>query len=152
MFVAAGEASWQLESVYIILGIVIIIVGSLVAWLGSFTLYGFGELIERATSIDKKLAAQNSLLNKLHISTPAVPATHSNPQPIQKEQSNRPSHPAIEQPATKPEPVVKEAPPTVESKPVNAYNESELQILKSLLQEGKLSEEEYQNCLSNLQK
>lgn len=70
MFVAAAEASWQYESTYITLGIVIIVVGPLGSWVGSFVLYGFGELINHANSIDHKLAAQNALLNRLQFSSP----------------------------------------------------------------------------------
>ena len=38
-------------------GILMIIVGPLLSWLSSLTLYGFGELISRAVSIDEKLDA-----------------------------------------------------------------------------------------------
>ena len=38
-------------------GVLIIVLGALGSWLGSLTLYGFGELIERTVSIDDKLSA-----------------------------------------------------------------------------------------------
>ena len=38
-------------------GILVIVLGALGSWLGSLTLYGFGELIERTVSIDDKLSA-----------------------------------------------------------------------------------------------
>ena len=34
-------------------GIVIALLGSLVSWISSFLLYGFGELIEKVTAIEK---------------------------------------------------------------------------------------------------
>ena len=40
-------------------GIVILIVGPICSWLGSLMTYGFGELIERAKSIDEKLSKPN---------------------------------------------------------------------------------------------
>lgn len=39
-------------------GILVIILGALGSWIGSFTMYGFGELVDRAMSIDDKLSAQ----------------------------------------------------------------------------------------------
>ena len=38
-------------------GILVIVLGALGSWLGSLTLYGFGELICRTVSIDDKLSA-----------------------------------------------------------------------------------------------
>lgn len=40
-------------------GIVIIILGLLVSWVGAFFTYGFGEMIERVQSIDNKLTSPN---------------------------------------------------------------------------------------------
>jgi len=36
--------------------VLIILFGSLISWISSFCLYGFGELIERVVSIDEKLS------------------------------------------------------------------------------------------------
>ena len=36
-------------------GVIIIVVGSLLSWIGSFVLYGFGELICRTSAIDEKI-------------------------------------------------------------------------------------------------
>ena len=44
MFVAAGEMRYG-GGTYVALGFVVIIVGSLGSWIGSFFMYGFGELI-----------------------------------------------------------------------------------------------------------
>ena len=48
-----------------IIGIVILIVGPLVSWLGNFCLYGFGKLIEKSTASEKMLASINDRLNAL---------------------------------------------------------------------------------------
>lgn len=40
----------------LICGILIIIAGALIFWISGFTMYGFGELIDRTASIDKKLS------------------------------------------------------------------------------------------------
>ena len=45
----------------ILQGVFVMIVGCILSWIGSFLLYGFGELIDRATSIDECL--QNILYN-----------------------------------------------------------------------------------------
>ena len=41
-------------------GWVILILGPLFSWIGSFVLYGFGELIDRVVSIDEKIEGNNS--------------------------------------------------------------------------------------------
>lgn len=40
----------------IILGVLTIVVGSLLSWISSFLLYGFGELIENSTILKEKFA------------------------------------------------------------------------------------------------
>ena len=40
----------------IILGVLTMVVGSLLSWISSFLLYGFGELIENSTIIKEKFA------------------------------------------------------------------------------------------------
>lgn len=42
----------------ILAGILVIVLGVLGSWLGSLTMYGFGELVERAMNIDDKLSAR----------------------------------------------------------------------------------------------
>ena len=37
-------------------GVLILVAGCLISWIGSFFTYGFGELIERTVSIDNRLA------------------------------------------------------------------------------------------------
>lgn len=41
-------------------GVLILVGGCLLSWIGSFFTYGFGELIERTVSIDEQLAGGSS--------------------------------------------------------------------------------------------
>ena len=43
-----------------LIGILTIVVGSLASWIGSFSLYGFGELIEKATEIAENTRPVNT--------------------------------------------------------------------------------------------
>lgn len=40
----------------LVIGILVALIGSLAAWLGSFLLYGFGELIANTTEIKEEMA------------------------------------------------------------------------------------------------
>lgn len=52
MFVQAGETYYRGErTTLIITGILVMTVGSLLSWVSSFVLYGFGELVENSTYI-----------------------------------------------------------------------------------------------------
>lgn len=44
---------------YVITGLLVMIIGSLISWIGSFTLYGFGELVENSC-IQTELALRNA--------------------------------------------------------------------------------------------
>ena len=68
-------------------GWTMLFVGPLLSWVGSFVLYGFGELIDRAVSIDEKLSAG---INKDDIANPPVPAQEK------VEEKAKPSAPAQE--------------------------------------------------------
>lgn len=46
------------EEIFILFGVLTAIVGSLTSWIGSFLLYGYGELIDKVTQIDRKLNSQ----------------------------------------------------------------------------------------------
>ena len=41
-------------------GILVIAIGSLFSWVGSFCLYGFGELIEKTTEIAENTRSSNT--------------------------------------------------------------------------------------------
>lgn len=65
MFVQAGEAYSSAErTVLVITGLAIIIVGSLMSWIGSFLLYGFGELVESTSIIRKNLSEISTSVNR----------------------------------------------------------------------------------------
>ena len=54
---AAGGSGYSgfTDSATIVLGILTIIVGSISSWVGSFVLYGFGELVENSSAIKYEL-------------------------------------------------------------------------------------------------
>ena len=150
MFLVAGDA-WRYDRVSLItLGLITLMVGPLASWISSIMLYGFGELIDRASSIDNQLTMQNTLLSELQLSV----STETEPkQPGQPKQ-----HPApVNHSAASPQPILNkpsatEADTATSAAQQETYDDFELQVLKSLLEEGKLSEEEYQNCISGLKK
>ena len=47
------------------IGVIIILLGCLLSWVGSFTLFGFGELISYNIEIKNKISAQNKMLGAL---------------------------------------------------------------------------------------
>ena len=49
------------------LGLVALVGGSVLSWIGSFFAYGFGELIERTCSIDDKLSKAGSSVSTMII-------------------------------------------------------------------------------------
>lgn len=62
------------------IGAVVLIVGSLLSWLGSLTLYGFGELIETAASINQKLSSTENAIKAIK---PVVHVPQANVPPAQ---------------------------------------------------------------------
>ena len=52
----------------------ITLAGIVVSWLGSLVLYGFGELVDRAISIDNKLGIPHSPASQAVSSVPVSPA------------------------------------------------------------------------------
>ena len=58
MFVKAGD-SYYAEGLFMSLGFVFLIVGPIISIINGMLLYGFGELIEKAISIDTKLENNN---------------------------------------------------------------------------------------------
>lgn len=43
------------DTATIVLGVITIVVGSIASWVGSFVLYGFGELVENSSAIKNEL-------------------------------------------------------------------------------------------------
>lgn len=60
LLIASYNVYW-LENLYRTLGCTFLLAGPLVFWLSSLMLYAFGELIDRARSIDQTLKAQNGM-------------------------------------------------------------------------------------------
>lgn len=54
--VTIGLVLFGIDDDMIPVGVVIMVVGSLISWIGSFLLYGFGELIEKTCLIEERLA------------------------------------------------------------------------------------------------
>lgn len=122
-------ALWCANSYYqstIVPGFIVLIVGSVGSWLSSLFTYGFGELIDRVTSIDEKQASQRIYLQTLSESHSTI--IHS--------LSLLTEH--IKQ-------AIKESTGTKTT--TNSFSVSELQSLKKMHEEGNLSDEEYQACL-----
>lgn len=123
-------ALWCANSYYqptIVPGFIVLIVGSVGSWLSSLFTYGFGEIIDRVTSIDEKQASQSFYLQTLSESHSTI--IHS--------LSLLTEH--IKQTA------IKESTGTKTT--TNSFSVSELQFLKKMHEEGNLSDEEYQACL-----
>ena len=55
-------------------GIAVMILGSLLSWVGSFTLYGFGELVENSSVIRYELQSRKSSPSSVGESAPRVMA------------------------------------------------------------------------------
>ena len=55
MFVMVGEAPYGTEVFYFGLGIAFLFVGPLLSWIGSFFVYGFGELIDKICDIERNI-------------------------------------------------------------------------------------------------
>jgi len=47
-----GEEVFEYDAAF---GVIMLIVGPIIAWVSSWITYGFGELIEKASSIDRKM-------------------------------------------------------------------------------------------------
>lgn len=45
---------------FIFIGIIVTLLGFLISWMGSWLLYGYGELIQRCINIDKKLSGTHN--------------------------------------------------------------------------------------------
>lgn len=121
-------ALWCANSYYqptIVPGFIVLIVGSVGSWLSSLFTYGFGELIDRVTSIDEKQASQSFYLQTLSESHSTIIHSLS----LLTEHIK----------------AIKESTGTKTT--TNSFSVSELQFLKKMHEEGNLSDEEYQACL-----
>ena len=55
--VVAGLAVIAFDGDYFLIGVIITVVGAVMAWLSSLMLYGFGELIDKASEIERNTRA-----------------------------------------------------------------------------------------------
>ena len=62
--IGLGSSSYYNGDTMAVMGCVVMIVGSLVSWIGSFFAYGFGELIENTTVIAELAAKADAEKNK----------------------------------------------------------------------------------------
>lgn len=63
VMIGFGSSSYDGDTM-VVMGCVVMIVGSLVSWIGSFFAYGFGELIENTTVIAELAAKADAEKNK----------------------------------------------------------------------------------------
>ena len=54
----SGIVVISIDDDHALAGIMIIVIGALLSWISSFTLYGFGELIDQTQEINKKLSGE----------------------------------------------------------------------------------------------
>lgn len=47
------------DSATVVYGIIVIVVGSLLSWIGSFVLYGFGELVDNSSKLVELKSNEN---------------------------------------------------------------------------------------------
>ena len=132
-------------------GWTMLFVGPLLSWVGSFVLYGFGELIDRAVSIDEKLSAG---INKDDIANPPVPAQEkveekakpSVPAQEKGEEKAKPSAPAQE----KVEEKAKPSAPAQEKGEEKAKPEAGLDILQKSSRSKGVNPEDIPHALAQL--
>lgn len=60
VLLSTGASGREPNIPMIIIGFVVMIIGSLLSWLGSLGLYGFGELVEKTSEIASTLTAGNA--------------------------------------------------------------------------------------------
>ncbi len=98
-------------------GLIVLVVGCLLSWVGSFCLYGFGELIDRAKSIDAALEDLHAALSERSDDTPR-PAPVKEPE-VTVTTEPKPETPPQEEilPEEDPEPAEQEETEAEETKP-----------------------------------
>ena len=65
IFVILGFFIASIDEEFVILGIIIIVVGALICWISSFTLYGFGEIIEQLQFSNRNMNVLYQFLKQL---------------------------------------------------------------------------------------
>ena len=62
--VVIGTVQISVDETYIFSGIIVILMGSLVSWLSSFLLYGFGKLIDNTDILVAASIGKNGIVQK----------------------------------------------------------------------------------------
>ena len=65
--VVIGTVQISVDETYIFSGIIVILMGSLVSWLSSFLLYGFGKLIDNTDILVAAFIGKNGIVQKKSI-------------------------------------------------------------------------------------
>ncbi|MCQ2446047.1 MAG: hypothetical protein MJ141_04115 [Clostridia bacterium] len=75
-----GGISIMISDEYLFLtGLLVMVVGSVISWVGSFTIYGFGELIESTANIEAQLYSNNNNYNHIFSGAPSNASAPVNP-------------------------------------------------------------------------
>ena len=64
MLVQAKDAYSGVRPTLILIGLAIMIIGSLLSWIGSFLLYGFGELVDNSSKIRQEFSELPAIVEK----------------------------------------------------------------------------------------
>lgn len=116
------------EEVLIASGIMLIIIGPLVSWIGSFLIYGYGELIQKTSEIEKhilelktsrKAATNNEAIKNTPTDNKPIDNTTQSNLPQQAPTRVTPEYPIY----NKPEDNLKPAMPVAEPKPEKGEND-----------------------------
>lgn len=83
--VICGISFLAIDEDLFLVGLLVAVIGALCSWLGTFLLYGFGELIERVTSIDEKMKGSTPPVyeepSTFYVRTPAPAPSVPDPRP-----------------------------------------------------------------------
>ena len=145
-FVLASQMGGSGATIYIITGVLTLIVGPLAAWIGSFLLYGYGELIDKTADVERNTY---SILRLMHKSdkeygdnAPTNDYAYQQKIPTQKYVDYRqPSEPDI---AFDDNPQQAGAQP---NRPVQSAQER-IENLRRLRTQGLITEEEFRQAIS----
>lgn len=118
-FIIAGAASNNIALP--LLGILIAVVGSIMSWMSTWLLYGYGEIVDKTSSIDKKLDGINTNMQQLVSYT----CYNYRTQQSQSQPQQQPNQPVYGQPAAQPQTPVYQQSPAYQQQPV--YSQPQVQ-------------------------
>ena len=90
--VISGIVTISIDDDLAFLGIIIIVIGSLISWVSSFTLYGFGQLIENTDQLvlNAEKPYSNKKATQTNIAKKYTYTEEDSPKDIQKETAQNP--------------------------------------------------------------